>query len=584
MSHEARPGVATAAKATVRPDLLSRLQALSFLATEAGSLKAASDASLLAARTEQGLFYVACIGQFKRGKSTLLNAILGEPVLPAGVVPITSVVTVVRHGTRRGARIRLSSGQWQEIALQDLVSFVSEAENPENIKGVLGAEAFLPHPLLASGLCLVDTPGLGSVFEANSVATRQFVPHIDAALVVLGADPPLSGDELRLVEEVSKTVKDFLFVLSKADRLTERDRQEALRFAERVLAQRLERPIGPILEVSATECLASGTRTRDLPKLHESLARLAQEAGADLVFDAQVRGLRRISARVLQELEEQREALRRPVAESERRIEILRRSVTGAERAAQDLGYLFSAEQDKLSAAFEERRKEFVARAMPEARYELDKAISSLAREGTKSLRKEAPVKAREIARLTLEAWLPEVEPAAETMYSRATDRFVELTNEFFGRLADSDDTYALNPPRPVESEAGFRTRRRFYFSELFELAPGETLGWMSDLARDKEHAVAAAQHDAGEYLHKLLEHNSTRVVNDLDERVLESRRQLESEIRERLHEVCDSATRALERARSRQAAGEEAVRAELIRLDDVRRRVESLAPESDVG
>ncbi len=283
---------------------------------------------------------------------------------------------------------------------------------------------------------------------------------------------------------------------------------------------------------------------------------------------------------MLNELDEQRTALLRPVEESERRIAALRRSVAAAEQAAQDLGYLFLAEQDKLSAAFEQRRKAFLARVMPEARYQLDKAISRLAREGTKSLRKEAPAIAREIARRTLEAWLPEVEPAAETMYSRATDRFVELSNEFFGRLTGSDDAYALNPPRPLESEMGFRVPRRFFFSELFELAPGEALAWISDLARDKEHAITAAQHDAGEYLSKILEHNSTRVLNDLDERVLESRRRLESEIRERLHEVCDSAARALERARARRSAGAEAVSAERARLDDLRRKVEALLPD----
>jgi len=50
--------------------------------------------------------------------------------------------------------------------------------------------------------CLVDTPGIGSVFAGNTATTRSFVPHIDAALVVLGADPPLSGDELALVDEL----------------------------------------------------------------------------------------------------------------------------------------------------------------------------------------------------------------------------------------------------------------------------------------------------------------------------------------------------------------------------------------------
>src|SRR6266542_630892 len=176
----------------------SPLQDLSFLAARAGALTVASESSLLAARVEEGLFYVACVGQFKRGKSTLINALVGESVLPAGVVPVTSVVTVIRHGAARAARVRFESGHWQEIDPSDLAGYVSEAQNPENRKGVLAAEVFLPHSLLSSGLCLVDTPGLGSVFEANTAATHSFIPHIDAALVVLGADPPISGEELEI--------------------------------------------------------------------------------------------------------------------------------------------------------------------------------------------------------------------------------------------------------------------------------------------------------------------------------------------------------------------------------------------------
>lgn len=548
----------------VLADPLSRLQALSFLAAEADALAVAADASLLAARTEEGLFYVACLGQFKRGKSSLVNALLGEPILPAGVVPVTSVVTIVRHGIRRAARVRLIPGRWQEIAITDLERFVSEKENHENEKGVEAVEVFLPHPLLASGLCLVDTPGLGSVFAGNTATTRSFIPHIDAALVVLGADPPISGDELALIEDVSRTVTRFLFVLNKSDRLSADERRQARRFAEEVLERKLGHSIGPILEVSAAETLATGEATRELPTLAESLMTLARQAGADMVHEAQARGIRRLADRVVRELDEQRAALLRPVEESESSIASLRKSVTEAERALEDLGYLFTAEQVRLSAAFALVREAFLSKTLPTAAAEIEKA-------GATS-RKAAAELSREIAGRSLEAWLPKVEPAAEDLYREATKRFVELANGFLERLSASDETFAGNPARPIEPETGFRTGRRFYFNDLFELAPPQ--GILSDALRSSE----ATRRESANYLRTLLELNSTRLVNDLDERVLESRRRMETEIRERLRERLDSAIRALGRAKARQSAGAAAVEAELARIDSLRARALALS------
>jgi GTP-binding protein EngB required for normal cell division len=554
-------------------DPLARLRALSSLAVESGASAVATEASLLAARTEAKLFYVACIGQFKRGKSSLLNAILGEAVLPVGVVPVTSVVTVVRHGMRRSARIRLSSGAWEDIDLGSLSLFVSEEENPKNEKGVLLADVFLPHPLLLSGLCLVDTPGLGSVFEANTAVTRSFIPHIDAALVVLGADPPISGEERAVVETVSATVSRLLFVLNKADRLSDSERREARRFAEKVLAETLRRPIGPILEVSAVESLGAGHATRDLPTVYESLERLAHEAGADIVQEAQLRGLARLGERVLADLEEQRQALRRPLEESERRIEDLRKSVTHAEQAMSDLAHLFAAEQERLSKAFSERKEEFLARTHPEARGELDAFIAASA----KRTRDETLSAIRRIAREALERWLPSAEAFAEDAYRKATARFVALANGFLRSLRDSDAYFSSNPPRELEPEAGFRAKRRFYFNDLFELAPEGGLVRLADLAAGRQRRRSGA----AEYLKTLLEHNATRIVNDLDERVTESRRILESEIRERLREGLETATRALTQARERQAAGRPAVDSALGRIAELRSRIEALFADS---
>jgi predicted GTPase len=244
------------------PDALRRL---AHLATEAGSPATAREADTLAERLAEGRFYVACVGQFKRGKSTLVNALVGEPVLPTGVVPITAAVTVVRFGPELRARVRFADRDWEECDPRGLETYVSEEHNPGNEKGVTGVEVFVRHALLASGMCLVDTPGLGSISEASTAATRAFVPHIDAVLVVLGADPPITGEELALVREVARQVDELIFVFNKADRTSDRERAEAVRFTERILSEQLRRPIGHMFEVSALERLQGGPPRRGGP-------------------------------------------------------------------------------------------------------------------------------------------------------------------------------------------------------------------------------------------------------------------------------------------------------------------------------
>ena len=185
-------------------DGASRLLHIADLAQELGTETVADEARELAGRISEGRFYVACVGQFKRGKSTLINALIGREVLPTGFIPVTAVPTVIRFGEQLRARVRTRDGSWREIALSDLKEYVTEEHNPENQKGVDGAEVFVPSPLLSSGMCFVDTPGLGSVFTGNTATTQAFIPHIDAALIVVGADPPIAGEELALVETVGK--------------------------------------------------------------------------------------------------------------------------------------------------------------------------------------------------------------------------------------------------------------------------------------------------------------------------------------------------------------------------------------------
>jgi GTP-binding protein EngB required for normal cell division len=564
-------------------DFAGVLRQFAGVAAALGADHVPREAAALAERLSEGRFFVACVGQFKRGKSTLLNALVGDPVLPTGVVPVTTVVTVLRYGPRRAARVRAVGEEWREIEPSELAAYVSEEGNPGNEKQVDAVEVFVPSGLLVSGMCLVDTPGIGSVYVGNTQVTRDFVPHVDAALIVIGADPPISGEELALAEEVADHTEHLIVVLNKADRLSDAERAEARRFAEQVLGTRLRRPVGPVFELSATERLA-GRATRDWTRLEGELAALAQRSGRQLLRDAAERGVARLADRLLRVIEEHRDALVRPLDESERRVGALRRAVAEAERALADLGPLFAAEHARLAQALDAERRVFLAHATSAVTRALAGVSASSSEGSRRLLRQRAMDRARAAARDLVEAWLREVEPRGEDLYRRATRRFIELANGFVASLRASGELGAL--PAELAPERGFRARRRFYFADLLVVAAADPIRWLAMRLAPRRAALAAARRDAREYLERLLETNSARVANDLIDRVAESRHRLESEIASLLTEIATSAEHALAQARDRQRAGADAVRTELAWLDALHQSVEALrtAPRPHLG
>jgi Dynamin family len=566
-------------------DGATRLLRLANLAEELDATPVAEECRELAARVSEGRFYVACVGQFKRGKSTLINAVIGQPVLPTGFIPVTAIPTVIRFGEKANARVRTCEGSWKEIQGSDLKQYVTEELNPENQKGVQGAEVFVPSPLLASGMCFVDTPGLGSVFTGNTAATQAFIPHIDAALVVVGADPPLAGEELTLVEGVAKQVHELIFVLNKADRTTDAEREAASKFTRHLLHKRLRREVGPIFEVSAQERAENLGPERDWRKLIEALKCLVEDSGRQLVRAACQRGLERLSEQVLAIIREHRDALRRPLEESERRITVIKQTIAEAERSMRELSFLFMAEQQRLSDFFVDRRKAFVASVLLQANDQFEEILRSNSPGFGPSYRRRILKAAQQIARHHVAPWLKPEQEEAEREYRRAALRFVEMGNDFLKQLAAAGIPEVARIPHALDPEAGFRVRSQFTFMEFIELAqPASPLRWLADVVLPLVGGLRLIQNDAREFLARLIETNSTRVQSDILNRVQESRGRLEVEIRKLLHEVSRIAEEALVRARKVKEEGEPAVEAELSRLDDLERQVSVLAESRETG
>jgi len=548
------------------------LLALIDVAKELGSQRIEREARALADRVADKRFFVACLGQFKRGKSSLLNALVSTPVLPTAVVPVTAIVTILRHGPILHAEVHFDNGSRQHVPVESISEYVSEERNPANFRGVAAVEVFVPGALLASGVCLVDTPGIGSVFAANTAVTKAFVPHIDAALVVLGADPPISGEELALLEQIAAHVSEMVFVLSKTDRLTTKECNEAIEFARRTLAQKIRRDVGHVFQVSAAEWLNGAGPLRDAPLLQAELERIARESGPALVEAAERRGIERLSAALVREIDNQRNALIAPSEESQRIAERLRETIADAERSLGDLSHLFKAEQERVSHKCSERRDRFLSEAIPAARKEFhDALIGTKARGGT--LRDQATTLAQRISQPLLDRWLTEERPAAEVMYRESAQRFVDMANGFLKRMADSGDPALANLPETVGSDSGFRVKGRLYYGQHFGF-PRETFtGWLQNLFRSRAYQIQRVERRVVRYLDTLLSLNSTRILNDFDGIVRESARRLEAEIRGLLKDLQSVAGRRLEHAQATRAAGAEAVRVELARIEALRHR-----------
>jgi GTPase Era involved in 16S rRNA processing len=548
------------------------------MAEELGEGSVSADVRQLVARINEGRFFVACVGQFKRGKSTLLDAFIGEQILPTGVVPVTAVPTVLRYGDERTARVLIDT-RWRTIQPEDLPQYVSEELNPENSKQVAGVEVFLPSSLLASGMCLVDTPGIGSVFSGNTETTRDFIPQIDAAILVVGADPPISGEELALIEAVAVNVDEILIVLNKIDRVSAEERQQASEFATKVLEGRLKRPVGKIYEVSALNRLTHAADAADWNNLIENLQLLASKSGQAMTRSAAERGMRRFSASLQRSIDERVRALKEPIANSEQRIASLRQTVSQAEQSLRDLGALFSAEQMRLSMTLLARRKEFLRRVLPIVAEEFEQETSAVATTFGPARRRELMAIAQVVARRHVMPWLDTEETQAEELYRTVTHRFVNLVNGLLQRISEEQGADFSHLPKSLDAEHGFRTRSRFFFHDMITIAqPASPLLFSMDFLMGALHIRHWVRTDAANFLEHLLEINAARVQGDVEQRVVESRLHLESDVRKLLREVSASAEQALSKARELMAAGTNAVQEELERLRMLREELSSLA------
>lgn len=170
-------------------------------------------------------FAIGVVGQSKRGKSTLINGLLGrsdDTLAPVNRFPATNVVSCFADGPKEAVRVLFApDGKvTKTIPASDIKHFACEEFNPNNQKGVKSIEVIAPFPHLGKNVVLVDTPGADNALSnLHDIVLLDFLPRLDAVIFLVTADVPLLASELELLKQVKQSdVKKVLFAINKADK------------------------------------------------------------------------------------------------------------------------------------------------------------------------------------------------------------------------------------------------------------------------------------------------------------------------------------------------------------------------------
>lgn len=219
-------------------------------------------------RLSNTTFQLAVLGQFKRGKSTLLNAFVGYPLLSAGVLPLTAVPTFLSRSATAQIRLKYLSGEDRTIEFAniealaaEIAAATTEEQNPRNKKELQRVDVAIPSSPWFDGLTLIDTPGVGSTHIRNTETAHEALPECDAALFVCSVDPPITEVELHYLAAICRTASRVIVVLNKIDLTEDDDNERAAAFLSSVLAQQGHSQIDPrIFPISARRALAARRR------------------------------------------------------------------------------------------------------------------------------------------------------------------------------------------------------------------------------------------------------------------------------------------------------------------------------------
>lgn len=501
-------------------------------------------------------FNLVVLGQFKRGKSTFINALLGAPILPTAVVPLTSVVTILSYGESPKAVVRFLSGGEKVIDIGEIASYITEKENPKNEKGVKEVEVFYPSEYLKNGVRIIDTPGVGSVYNHNTEVAYNYLPYVDAGIFIVSADPPLSQSEHSFLKDIKSSADKIFFVLNKIDQVNEEDRQESLEFTKTVIEEDFGKGKVKIFPLSARWAL-EGKLNKDEATLKKSLlpdfeARLRnfliQEKGLVLLRSITNNLLRIVSNEMISsKLEE--ESLKLPLEELRRKIEQFENEVKLIEKEREANVFLLQGHTKKIIQELDEAIGEFKKSRLPKLLADLEQEYMRRTALGGGNLREDLEKFVFSAIQNTFSEWRQVLTESISSQLEAIHLDFARKVNSTIERITDLAGSIFSLKLEPFTSVPTLSRKSEFYFLlkddpvglELLQMALTSALpGFLTKkmiLKKMKESVT------------ELLDRHCGRVRYDLVNRIQDTVKGFQKELLQKIDETLEAIRLSFQKA-----------------------------------
>ena len=552
-----------------------------------GSLSTEIDEEIQKLRENR--FYLVALGQFKRGKTTLLNALLGEELLPVGVLPLTTVVTLICHGPQKRAEVIFSDLRRREIDLSELADYVAEQGNPRNQKNVRYVEIHYPADLLRDGLVLVDTPGIGSLSLHNTETTQDFIPKVDAAILVLSPDPPITQIESEFLDEILQHVDRLFVVLNKTDLLTDSDLRETVAYTQSILREKLKHRETEVYPLSALRALQGKTtgqtqllKRSNIESFDEALQSFLEHEKLSALLQRTAQRAHDLISRARFGTELELQALQTPLLELEAKIREFDLQVNTLVLEREHFDYLLQAEVKSLEQWIDKGLEHFAGHeinvlkeilptwASVEPWHSFDQFVEAL----------ELQLAERLIS--DLEDWRRQHEEQMIRRYESIIDRYAQKTNEVIRQIVQLSANLFDTKIQPFSNFEPFKWQKRFYYrvedeSVFLEL---DLLKIVSPLL-PKRLLRRLLLNRVGESIEPKVEQNCGGLRYEYSYSLEEAHRGFQYDLSEKLDTIISEIRVILQHALQRRASGEKAIEAKkeelaarFHKMDELRHRI----------
>ncbi len=536
-------------------------------------------------------FNLVVLGQFKRGKTSLINALLGMDILPVAVVPLTSIATILTYGDALRVRVYFNDDRMSEVKPESLFEYVTEKANPKHEKDVSRVVVTYPSDYLKDGVRIIDTPGVGSVYQHNTDVAYQYLPKSDAALFLLSVDQPLSQAELDFLKDVRQYADKIFFLLNKVDFFSESDLKESLGFSGSILKETMgaDVRIYPISAKLALEGKTEGAEEKlqksGLPAFSGMLNKFLMEEKGNVLIASVTNNLLRIISHARFEIDLELKSLTTPLEVLKDKIEVFEKKKLEVMQEKQDMDILLDGQvkaliKNVIDADLDKVKKEItpVVMAGLESAYNENKGLS------VKELHKVLEERVMDDVKQAYNTWRIGEDERISGEFEAICVRFIQKIDETVDSLLKfSSDLFAV-PFDAIKAEALWTAKSRFYYKFKEELVGLQMLTASLMSALPKFLGEKIILKELRNFVPQVIDAQAGRFRHDFIERLEKSKVDFRWEMLQRIESTIEGISTAIRKGVDKRGLGEieanersRALSVESEALDKIRERLTAI-------